>query len=171
MKYEKKDEMYPDVMNWLQRFLKGRFPKHQIDVRDTHRMPLGRFVRQHQLLRYFDTLIWQTYEIRVDITGFIVGEKRKGLALVECKLAPASLLDFCQLLGYSRVACPLLSLLISPQGISSAFNTLLLEYARDDLLDYYHDVGERPRKIVIAKWDPSAKQIDVASVIPKDFII
>lgn len=171
MKYEKEPEMYPDVINWLQRFLKGRFPRYEIDVRDTHRMPLNRFVERHQLGHYFDSQIWQTYEIRVDIAGFIVSEKRKALALVECKLAVASLLDFCQLLGYSRVACPLLSFLISPQGMSSTLNTLLLEYARDDLLEYYHAPGERPRKIVLAKWDSVVKQIEIASTIPKDFVI
>lgn len=171
MSYEKEVEIYPDVMNWLQRFLKGRFPKHQIDVRDTHRIPLNRFIERHQLAHYFDTHIWQTYEIRVDVTGFIVGEKRKGLALVECKLAAASLLDFCQLLGYSRVASPLLSFLISPQGISSTLNTLLLEYARDDLLEYYRAPGERPRKIVLAKWISVSKQIEIASAIPKDFVV
>jgi len=163
--------MYPEVINWLQRFLKGRFPKYLIDVRDTHKMPLNRFIERHQLAHYFDTRIWQTYEIRVDVTGFIVGEKRKGLALVECKLGSASLLDFCQLLGYSRVASPLLSFLISPQGISSGLNMLLVGYARDDLLEYYQMPGESPRKIVLAKWDSVAKQIEIASAIPKDFVI
>lgn len=134
-------------------------------------MPLNRFVERHGLLHYFDAHIWQTYEIQVDIVGFIVSEKRKGLALVECKLGVASLLDFCQLLGYSRVAGPLLSFLISPQGISSTLKTLLLDYARDDLLEYHRAPGEQPRKIVLAKWDNMAKQVEVASILPKDFIV
>lgn len=171
MNYGKEVEMYPDVMDWLQRFLKGRFPKHQIDVRDTHAMPLNRFVERHQLAHYFDTQIWQTYEIQVDVTGFIASEKGKGLAVVECKLSTVSLLDFCQLLGYSRVACPLLSFLITPQGLSVTLNALLFEYARDDLLEYYRAPGERPRKIAIARWDSLAKQIEIASIVPRDFVV
>lgn len=170
MKYCKKVEMYPHVADWLRRFLRGRFPRYEIDVRDTHGMPLNRFVERHQLLHYFDSQIWQTYEIQVDIAGFIVGKTRKGLALVECRLGVISLPDLGELLGYCRVACPLLSFLISPQGINNTLNALLLEYAREDLLEYYWAPGERPRKIVLAKWDSDTKQIEIASVIPKDFL-
>jgi hypothetical protein len=171
MKYQREVDMYPEVMDWLQRFLRGRFPKYMIDIHDTHRIPLNRFIERHQLAHYFDTQVWQTYEIRVDVTGFIVGEKRKGLALVECKLGAATLLDFCQLLGYCRVASPLLSFLISPEVLSSGLNMLLMGYDRDDLLEYYRIPGEPPRKIVLAKWDSLAKQIEIASAIPKDFVI
>ncbi len=39
--YNSENEMYPDVIVWLSRFLKGHFPKHEIKVFNTSRENLS----------------------------------------------------------------------------------------------------------------------------------
>ena len=64
-------------------------------------------------------------------------------------------------MGYSKVALPLYSIIISPSGISRSVNILFNTYNRFDVLEY--DKGKRIR---IATWDPGRKSIDVSSLIP-----
>ena len=120
MCYRNEIEMYPDVISWLGRILREQFAGAEVDVRDTHALLLNRYIRQNGLQQYFQSNIWQTYEIRVDITAFMFYRERPALVFVECKIIPISLLHISQLLGYSRVAHPLLSYLISTKGIVSA---------------------------------------------------
>jgi len=69
------------------------------------------------------------------------------LGLVECKLGRINLRDLSQLLGYSRVALPLYSIILSPRGISQSLNLLFNIARRNDILYYSPD-----RHIFIAKW-------------------
>ena len=82
------------------------------------------------------------------------------LAFVECKLKSISLKDVSQIIGYSKVAKPVLSLIISPQGIKY-LNKLINIYRRYDILTYQDDL-----KVRIAKWNKSTKDIDVSTLLP-----
>lgn len=150
--------MYPDVRVWLQGFLKPRFPKSTVVVSDTSRVSLGRFLEQQGLAELFPD--YQTFEINVDITG-IVQSKHSSLAFVECKLTTLTLRDVSQLLGYSKVAKPIFSILISPSGISKALSLLLKVYRRYDILEYAE--GQR---LMVGTWDTVRKTADPASLIP-----
>ena len=166
LKCGKKVEIYPDIINWLQRFLRERFPRHQIDIRDTHSMALNRFVERHQLTHYFDTKVWQTYDIRADITGFVAQGERLGLVLVECKTTPITIAHISKLWGYCRVAQPSIAYLISTSGIGDAVRSLILSYGRTDILEYHWAHGQDYRSLILAKWDEIAKTIDMESVLP-----
>jgi len=166
LKCGKKVEIYPDIINWLQRFLRERFPRHQIDIRDTHSMALNRFVERHQLTHYFDTKVWQTYDIRADITGFVAQGERLGLVLVECKTTPITIAHMSRLLDYCRVARPSAAFLISTRGVGGAIRSLILSHGRTDILEYYWTRGHRPQSLILAKWDEIAKTIDMVSVLP-----
>lgn len=150
--------MYPDVCIWLQGFLKARFPKSTVMVGDTSRISLGRFLEQQGLTDLFPD--YQTYEISVDITGIVQG-KHPSLAFVECKLTMLTLKDVSQLLGYSKVAKPTFSILVSPAGISKALSLLLKVYRRYDVLEYAE--GQR---LMVGTWDIVRKTVDPASLIP-----
>ena len=166
MTYAREATLYPHVTIWLSTFLRGRIPRGSVDVRDTHDQPLNRYIRQHGLQSYFDGDLWQSYDIRVDITAFLRRGTRHGIAFVECKLRPVSLRDVAQLMGYSRVARPALSVLLSPGGIGDVVKTLLLTHDRTDILEYDWPHGRTTRSIALATWDATARQLDVASVLP-----
>jgi len=158
--------MYPDIANWLQELLIGRFHGATIEVRDTHASPLNEYIIRHGLQKYFEGDQWQTYDIQVDLTAFIESKKRKGLVFVECKIVNITLIHISQLLGYSRVALPLSSYLISSKGIGGGVQSLITRYDRSDILEYQWVKGQLPKRIIIAKWDKNLKGIDSNSVLP-----
>lgn len=158
--------MYPDVANWLQELLIGRFHGATIEVRDTHTSPLNEYIIRHGLQKYCEGDQWQTYDIQVDLTAFIKSDKRKGLVFVECKIVNITLIHVSQLLGYSRVALPLSSYLISSKGIGGGIQSLITRYDRSDILEYQWVKGQSPKRIIIAKWDKNLRNIDSNSVLP-----
>jgi hypothetical protein len=111
------------------------------------------------LSKYFSES--ESYVIKVDITGVVQYNGKCLLAFVECKLKSISLKDVSQIIGYSKVAKPVLSLIISPQGISTPVNKLINIYRRYDILTYQDDL-----KVRIAKWNKSTKDIDVSTLLP-----
>jgi len=158
--------IYPDIILWLGGFLGTRFHKAEIDIQDTHAYPLNTYVRRHNLHQYFQGDTWQTYDIRVDITGFVRYGSSCGLVFVECKTRPISLIHVSQILGYSRVAQPIQSYLISTVGIGDAVRSLILRYDRTDVLEYYWERGRQPRRIIVARWESDTRQLDQASILP-----
>jgi len=153
-------------VRWLERFLIKRFPKADVKVQDTHSIPLNRYLSYHQLTSYFNDQVSQTYEIQVDVVGTILHKTRQELAFVECKLKPITLSDLSQLLGYSRVALPRFSFLISPKGIKGSLSKLLLSYGRTDILEYHWPKGEQARAVTLAKWNSKNKMPEQNSIIP-----
>lgn len=156
--YAKESAMYPDVCGWLRGILRARFPKTPLHVADTSRVTLANHLERESLAEFFPD--YQTYEINVDVSG-IVQTRKPTLAFVECKITRLSLRDVGQLLGYSQVAQPILSMLLSPAGISQALGLLLKVYRRYTVLEYGD--GYRLR---VATWDSVRKTVDPATVIP-----
>lgn len=157
--------MYPDLGKWLDGLLKSKYRRAKIEVRDTHAARLNAYISKHGLQDYFDNEQWQTYDIKVDLTAFVKSQKSKGLVFVECKTTNISLLNISQLLGYSRVALPLLSYLVSSTGIGTSVQSLVTKYGRSDVLEYQWPKGEMAKSLIVAKWD-KGKGIDFNSVLP-----
>ncbi len=164
MPYATESDLYPEVVAWLEVFLRERFKRKKIVVRDTSRRPLKMTLQDIGLVPS-NKPEWLTYDILVDITGFIFSENMVEFAFVECKNTPLRLRDISQLLGYSRVALPLYSCILSPQGVSRDVGALLKTYSRYDVLEYRWTKGEKPRSIVIATWNEQQKGLDHASLI------
>lgn len=77
------------------------------------------------------------------------------LVFVECKNGYLTLINLSQLIGYSCIALPILSILIAPQGMGTTLVKLLTSFNRKDILEF------RPnRKIQVLKWDFNKKDID-----------
>lgn len=164
MPYASEVEIYPDVVTWLELFLRERFKRKQIIVRDTSRRPLKMALQDVGLIPA-NKPEWQTFDILVDVTGFIVSGDVVEFAFVECKNIPLKLRDISQLLGYSRVALPLYSCILSPMGVSSDVGALLKTYSRYDVLEYSWPKGEKARSIVVGTWNEQHKSLDHASLI------
>lgn len=150
--------MYPEVCKWLHDLLKSRFPKSTVTTVDTSQVSLNNYLEQAGLTDLFPD--YQTYEINVDVTG-IVQRKTPLLTFVECKLTALTLRDVSQLLGYSKVAQPYYSVLISPAGISKALALLFRIYRRNDVLEYAPNA-----RLKIGVWDAVRKTVDPATILP-----
>jgi hypothetical protein len=158
--YSREEEMYPDVREWLEDRLRRVMKDADVRVYVTSRTTVADLIEREHLTRYFGD-IYRTYDIMVDITGIIIRNNKGELAFIECKLNKISLRELSQLLGYSVVARPRYSMIISPRGTSDSLRTLLISYRRTDILEYAHG-----RKIAVAQWNADKKDIDYATIIP-----
>ncbi|MDO9576586.1 MAG: hypothetical protein Q7J16_01745 [Candidatus Cloacimonadales bacterium] len=152
--------MYPDICKWLESYLNCKFVKDskKITVLDTHASYLSNFIIKLKYQKYFPE--FSTYQIQQDITGFIEYNDKVELVFVECKLDQLTLSNLSQLIGYSFIAKPFISILLSPKGMSNSLERLLNVFNRRDILQY------RPkRKILIIKWDIHKQDIDYMSSI------
>ena len=164
MRYESESDMYPDVCRWLKDFLTSRFQSADVDVYDLSQTPISRFLKNYDKGQFPPE--WVTWDIQVDVVGFIhQPHELTSLAFVECKNKKLTLSNLSQLLGYSRIAQPLFSFLISPAGFSSTLVSLLQDYQRHDVLEYHWESGRLPRQAVVAKWDMVACNLDRQTMI------
>ncbi len=167
MPYKQEKDMYPFVCEWLQKFLTTRHRKAEIQVFDTSRKSLAKLIQDRKLMENLPAE-WHSWDIYVDVVGFIREKKTANLAFVECKNTDIQLSHLSQLLGYSRVGLPLYSFIIAPQGASDSLKSLLLTFNRLDILNYNYKPGQLPHSISIAKWDETANCIDNGSIISGD---
>jgi len=151
--------LYPDIVKWLKSYLKDRHSHSEIQVYDTHKINLSRFIVDQKLHKFFSE--YNAFEIKVDITAIIRAKKRISLAFVECKVKPITLRDVGQILGYSLVAKPEYAFIVSPEGISDSLNALFRSFGRYDILEYAPG-----RKIRIVQWDLTRKEIDSRTLLP-----
>ena len=157
--YTREKEMYPHVMAWLKDYLQSINPRAEIATYDTSTVALSRFLESNSLQGDFPQ--YHSYDIYVDVTGIVRTKNSVSLAFVECKLNPIGLRDLSQLLGYSKVALPIYSIVISPAGIGSAIAYLLRTYGRLDVLEY-----AQGRRLKVATWDSNRREIKIPSLIP-----
>ena len=132
----------------------------KVSAFDTHKTELSSFLRREGFHRHFPDS--SAYEIEVDVTGVIERRDSVKLAFVECKIGPITLRDVGQLLGYSLVARPELSFLVSPRGLSDRLAAQLLTFGRQDILVYGKD-----RLIRLGVWDEARGELDVSTLVPK----
>jgi len=152
--------MYPDICAWFKKILDEKFKDAKVCVEDTSKKVLSKWLVERGFHNFFPN--YQTYEIEVDVTGIVEKADEAHLGFIECKLGRITLRDLSQLLGYSKVAIPLYSLIISPKGISRSMNLLFNITRRNDVLYYSSD-----RYIIIGKWNERRKELDLSSIIPK----
>ena len=160
--YSNEIEMYPDIIEWLKKNLEQKFGKKakKITVLDTHDIDLSNFIMQLNYQKFFPE--FSTYKIRQDITGFIEYEDKVDLVFIECKNTTLSLIHLSQLIGYSCIALPIYSILLSPQGMGQTLNKLLKSYNRLDILEF------RPKRMIqIIKWDKSKQDVDYMNSLIK----
>jgi hypothetical protein len=101
----------------LKKNLTQKFGKKakKITVLDTYDSDLANFIMLLNYQKFFSE--FSTYKIRQDITGFIEYDENVELVFVECKNTSLSLIHLSQLIGYSCIALPIYSILLSPQGM------------------------------------------------------
>jgi len=153
-------ELYEPVCTWLERVLREHYKRMYIRVFDSHNVKLSQLINDLGQQKLFPQ--FKAWDIKVDITGIISNDKKGYLALVECKIKQLTLRDVGQLLGYSIVVNPILSILTSPSSPTDPLITLLKDYGRLDVLEY----GPKRRHIRIAKWDNVKNEVIPSSLLP-----
>ena len=157
-------DLYPDVCQWLENFLKDRFRQSEVDVRTLPHTPISRFLSTYDRGNFLGE--WHSWNIKVDVVGFVHHvDKPTDLVLVECKNAKLTLAHLSQLLMYSRIARPLYSFLISPAGFSRSLVALLQEYHRHDVLVYHSEDGKLPRQVIVAEWEMTSCNLNRHTMI------
>ena len=150
---EKEEKMYPFVKKWLETYLKKTYKNCHVEVVDSHLLSLDSVIRMYK----FDNFIkaYQTYKIKIDIAGFIVKpNKEVEIVLVECKSKNISLKDLSQIIGYTLIVKPVISIIVGT-GINRSIMELLQIYNRRDVIQYKISSKTRTKEIKFAKfyWD------------------
>lgn len=153
-------QLYEPARSWLEKILTEHYKRMNVRVFDSHKIKLSRLINDLGMQSLFPE--FNAWDVKVDITGVISNEKKGHLALVECKVKQLTLRDVGQLLGYSIVVNPILSVLTSPASPTDPLITLLKDYGRLDVLEY----GPKKRHIRIAKWDNVKNEVIPSSVLP-----
>jgi hypothetical protein len=156
--------LYIPMASWLKSYLESRHRGATIEILDTFRGGLKSQITAKNY-GYLFSPEWNHWEIEVDLTGLIIQDGKAQLAFIEAKDEELKLMHLSQLVGYSRVARPLYSFLLAPQGYSGSLAALLVTYARTDLLVYHQEKGQQDRRIVVAQWDASLNNINHSTVI------
>lgn len=162
--YANEKEMYEPVRLWLDRFLKDKFRRSEVKTFVVATSSLVATIRKENIPIRF-AKHWQTWDVYVDVVGFVIQKSKVEIALVECKNANMTLGHLSQLLGYSIVVNPMISFLLSPIGMSDSLRLLLVNQQRTDVLIYGREKGQYGRGIIIAKWDSDSETVDWATVI------
>jgi len=162
--YRHERDMYPSVRCWLASLLADRHPKTTIRVFDSSHTSLARLIQANGLVHNLPAE-WPSWDIQVDIVGFVISDCTTQLAFAECKNSAITLRHLSQLIGYCRVANPRYSFLTSPYGPSDSLKSLLVTFGRTDILEYYQARGQMPRSIVVARWSEVSSTLDQGSLI------
>lgn len=158
-------DLYEPVRLWLERILSQRFKRMDVRVIDSHNVKLSKLIAKLGIQKLFPQ--FNAWDVKIDVTGVVFDDKTAHLALIECKVDQLTLMDVAQLLGYSIIVKPILSILVSPSPPTDPLITLLKDYGRLDILKY----GPSNRYIRIAKWDTIKKEVIPASLLPPGNIL
>lgn len=155
----KEEYLYPQVCRWLEERLASEFPRCRVVAKDTHRTSLRLVIPRLGLSAQLPE--YPVWDFKVDVAAFIVSADDARVVFVECKKGMASLQDLSQLLGYSRVAMPFLSFLVSPNGPSDILRDLIVGFGRGDVLEYAPN-----QSIAILTWDVRRGRPNPQATIP-----
>jgi hypothetical protein len=153
-------DLYEPVRLWLEHILRQRFKRMDVRVIDSHNVQLSKLIAKLGVQKLFPQ--FNAWDVKIDVTGIVFNDKTGYLALVECKADQLTLIDVAQLLGYSIIVKPILSVLVSPASPTDPLITLLKDYGRLDILKY----GSPNQYTRIAKWDMTKNEVTPASLLP-----
>lgn len=157
--------MYPDVKHWLHKYLQDRHPRKEVIVFESPSQRLNRLVSRLEVGGLLPPE-WQSWDIQVDIVGFIRGRSSIEMVLVECKNKPITLAHLSQVIGYCRVVNPVMGIILSPDGISDSLKKLFEVYGRQDVLIYSKPARQSARRIILAQWNSQTGAPEPGSAIP-----
>ena len=155
-------DLYEPVQTWLQGFLEETLKKKALAVKSYIGADevLSRILIREGLIDNISNAA--LFDLKIDVFAVVTFKNRTELVIVECKKDTLGLIDLGQLIGYSQIIKPWISILLSPRGATSGLHNFLVNHGMDHLLSYGDD-----RRSLITKWDVIRKAPDYFSVIPR----
>jgi hypothetical protein len=154
-----KKRLVSEVASWLASFLEAQLPESKIDIRGCSLRTLSRVTVNLGLTERLP--LYSMWDFHVDLSAFLVGNKKTGLVIVQCTQGAIKHEDIGKLFVCARLVNPVLSILVSPKGPDKRLRCLLQEKERLDILDYG---GDSP--LALVTWEPTRKQPDWSTTIP-----
>ena len=147
------------VSKWLHQFLSDRYKNASVMVLDSSRTKLSKILFNQGLSKYFP--YYKSFDFQPDITGIVEFNNTIALALVEIENKTITLRDIGPFVEYCKIVAPQYALFLTPFGISDSLHQLLKTFGKYDLLEYV-----KYRRVIIANWDPSKRDLDYFSILP-----
>lgn len=162
MSINSEDDLYEPIQKWLENFLGETLKKKALSVKSY----VGAYeVLSKILMRegFADKITnAPLFDLKIDVFAVVTFRNRTELVIVECKKDSLGLIDLGQLIGYSQIISPWISILVSPNGPTTGLHNFLVNHGMDHLLKY----GDASRSLVV-RWDVTRMVPDYFSVIPK----
>lgn len=157
------------LFKWLEEFLHKKFSvTHEILLINIPETSLSKI--NNDLIKQIPD--YSAWEFKPDIFA-IIKDKNTGkleLVLLNRSTSALSLRELGEMNCYAKLTGAILSIVMSPNGVSNEVNILLLEdIIRGRILNYGNN-----QSVIIIGWDEKNNQINKDSIIPfekKDFIL
>ena len=156
----KEFDLYQPMCQWLEVYLKDKFPSFEVIVVDAHSERLDRVLRRFGIIYDVATGI----DIQIDVLGIVKNAKGFKLYFIEAKIKSLTLRDLGQLWAYCKLIDPEEAFLMTSADLGS-LNKILNVYRRDDLLDFGD--GKRIKKMKVAVWNITKNAPESSTMIPK----
>lgn len=160
---KKEFELYEPMRIWLQQYLEDKYKGATIITVDSHARTLDLFLEEFGVIEYYPQTIG--LDIQIDVLGIVIKRGKPQIFFIEAKKTQLNLHDLGQLWAYCKLCDPAEAFLLSSAGLGS-LNKILKNLARVDLLEFGD--GKRIKKMRVAQWNVLAKNIEYASMIPKE---
>lgn len=163
-KVKREIDLYPDMCNWLETYLKDRYSGDDcsVFVVDCHSEYLDSILLKYDVVKYYPQVIG--LKIEIDVLGIVIWKNSAKIFFIEAKKTQLNLQNLGQLLVYCLLCNPEGAFLLSSAGLGT-LNNVLNNLGREDLLKYAPE--KSLKRIVVGKWDVSRKSVDYQSLIPK----
>jgi hypothetical protein len=153
-------ELYEPMVNWLECYLKDKYPKAEIITADTSAERLDRALKRYGI----DCDVATGIDIQIDIVGIVKQTQGYKLFFIEAKRTSLTLKDLGQLWAYCKLINPEEAFLLTSADLG-ALNKILNIYKREDILDFGD--GRIIKKMKIGVWNTVTGAPEMESMIPK----
>ena len=155
----KEKDLYPQINSWFKEYLIDKYPNFYIKTTfETSTKALDVVLNKFDI--HFSHLT--DLSIKIDIVGILTNKKTHKIKLVfiEVKDEDLTLKDLGQLWGYTMIADPLESFLITSTDFG-ILHKILNIHKRLDLLNY-----GKNKNMKIVKWNSDTNCIEYNTMIP-----
>lgn len=146
----KEKELYPDMVMWLDNYVKEKYPTYEVITKDTSEIYLDYALKNMGI----DYSMINGLKIQIDILSVAKNGSEFKLFFIEAKKDTLVLNNLGQLWIYSKLAQPEEAFLMTPGNFGS-IGVVIGALNRRELLNY--GKASTIKEIQIVKWDVNAK--------------
>lgn len=150
------------MVDWLGKYLHGRYRNAEIYVADTSQVNLDTVLQEQGVLQFYPEVVG--IGMQIDVLGIVKVKPnvKPLLFFIEAKKTQLNTHDFGQILVYCRLCDPEAAFLFSSNGLGALSKIVTI---REDITLY----GDKKKlkMIQIGKWDVLRKAPDPKTIMPK----